>query len=420
MAPRAWPVMPGPPAPPGAARRGAPLPRQRLGRVPAFDGLRALLVAAVLVYHLDGPHLRSAVGEVAVIVFFVLSGFLITTLLLEERARTGSISLRGFYARRARRLFPALALLLLVWLAMALLFGDHAWLTSVPGGGPGHPLAPGTALEGVGVAAAYLTNWFDAFPSLHLWVGYVPLGHLWTLAVEEQFYLVWAPLLLVLVRLRRPGRALAVLTAGTLALPFVLWDEGTHRLYFATDARSGALVLGAAAAYAWSRGRLRFLGTRLGAATALPLSALALVAAGLGFNGQLHEWSWAGGVTLAAVAGAVTVVSLAGRRDNWTSRWLSHPAAVWVGRRSYAAYLWGYVFNTWFRDLGPATTPVVVGATVLAAALSYRFVERPALGAGAGPAPRLSTSAAVSGEGVGVAASHGDRVRALVMLAGGD
>ncbi len=350
-----------------------------LGRVAAFDGLRALLVAAVVVYHLDGGRLRSAIGESAVIVFFVLSGFLITTLLVEERRRTGHISIRAFYTRRARRLLPALGLLLVVWLAVALLLGHEPWLTSVPGGGAGAPISPYTALEGVGVAAGYLTNWLDALPGLHLWVGYVPLGHLWTLAVEEQFYLVWAPLALVLLRLRRATWVVGALTALAMAEPWLLWDEGTKRLYFGSDTRAGALMLGAFLALVWSSGHLRWLARRGVSAVLVGTGALGLVVAGFGFTGVAHEWSWVGGVTLAAMCGGTIVATLATRRDDKASRALSHPLMVWVGQRSYAIYLWGYVFNTWFRSLGFATAPVVVACTLIVAELSYRFVEAPVL-----------------------------------------
>ncbi len=351
----------------------------RLGRVPAFDGLRAVLVAAVLAYHLDGGRFKSAIGEVAVIVFFVLSGFLITALLADEHRRTGRIAIGTFYARRARRLFPALGALLLVWLIVALLAGHEPWMTSVPGGGAGTGISPRTALEAVGVAAGYMTNWFDALPGLHLWVGYVPLGHLWTLAVEEQFYLFLAPAMLVVLRMRQSHWIMSGAAALAFADPVVLWHDGTHRLYFGTDTRSGALLLGSAVALWWVRGRGAWLARRGISPLMIGVGAGCLLVAGVGFTGDVHEWSWIGALVLAAAAGGLVVATLASRRDDAVSKMLSRPILLWLGQRSYAIYLWGYVFNTWFRSLGVATVPMVVATTLGAAALSYRFIERPFL-----------------------------------------
>jgi peptidoglycan/LPS O-acetylase OafA/YrhL len=356
---------------------------RHLGRVPAFDGLRAVLVAAVLAYHLDGGRLKSAVGEVAVIVFFVLSGFLITALLAEEHERSGRIAIGAFYARRARRLFPALGALLVAWLIVALLAGHEPWMTSVPGGGAGTGISPRTALEVVGVAAGYVTNWFDALPGLHLWVGYSPLGHLWTLAVEEQFYLLLAPVMVVILRMRRAQWLMSGATALAFADPVMLWHDGTHRLYFGTDARAGAMLLGSAVALWWVRGHFSWLARRGMAPLTIGVSGAGLLVAGFGFTGDVHEWSWIGGLVLAAAAGGLVVTTLATGRDDAVSKMLSRPTLMWIGQRSYGIYLWGYVFNTWFRSLGIATAPVVIVTTVGTAALSYRFIERPFLRRGA-------------------------------------
>lgn len=365
------------PVPTRLGSGSSPQTNRRLGRVPAFDGLRAVLVAAVVAFHLADGAMHSAIGEVAVIVFFVLSGFLITRLLVEEHEGTGRIAIGAFYARRLRRLVPALAAMLAVWLAVALLLGHEPWLTSVPGGGPGAPISPYTALEGVGVALGYLTNWLDALKHIHWWIGYVPLGHLWSLAVEEQFYLIWAPAMLLIVRVRRFFGALGLLTLVALAEPLLLWPQGTVRIYFGTDTRAGALLLGALVAVAWGRGHLDWLGGRAASSVVLASSAIGLYVSGLGFNGAIREWSFLGGMTLAALCGAAVTATLAARRDDTASRWLSTPMATWLGRRSYAVYLWSYVLNTWFRHLGLATIPVVLGATLLAAELSYRLVEAP-------------------------------------------
>ncbi len=349
-------------------------------RTPALDGLRGVLVASVLVYHLAGGKLPVATGEVAVVVFFALSGYLITRLLVRELQATGSVRLGAFYRDRAGRLVPPLALLLAVWLAVALLFSGSDWLTSVPGGGPGHPVGTGTALETVAAAATYVTNWLDALPQLHLWVGYSPLGHLWTLAVEEQFYLLWAPVVLVLARVRRSALVVLLVAVALLVEPFALAHDPFNRVYFGTDARMGALLAGAAAGW-WRAGRPR--APRAGSsATARAWSGLAvaaaggLVAAGLGEAHAGERTWWVAATALASLSGTVLVVVVAEEHGRLASV-LEWPALVWLGKRSYAAYLWGYVFNTWFRSLGLSTVPLVVAATLAAAELSYRTVEVP-------------------------------------------
>lgn len=363
----------------GARTRGGRPPSRT--RTLALDGLRAVLVSAVLAYHLTGGRLPVATGEVAVVVFFALSGYLITRLLVRERRATGTVDLAAFYLNRARRLLPPLALLLGVWLAVALLWSGSAWLTSVPGGGPGHPVGTWTALETVAAAATYVTNWLDALPHLHLWVGYSPLGHLWTLAVEEQFYLLWAPIVLVLARFRRSAPVVLLVGLAFLAEPFALAHAPFDRVYFGTDARTGALLLGAAAGWwraehpAARRAASTTRAARAWGGAAAAVTAC-LVVAGVGEAHPGERTWWVAATALASLAGASLVVVVAEERGRLASA-LAHPVLVWLGRRSYAAYLWGYVFNTWFRSLGLATAPLVVVCTLVAAELSYRTVEVP-------------------------------------------
>lgn len=361
----------------GACGPSEPMHRRRY--VAAFDGLRAVLVVAVLAYHLWGPHLRSAIGQVAVVAFFSLSGFLITFLLADEYRARGTVRLGAFFRRRAVRLVPALGGLLVVWSIFALVFGHQAWITSVPGGGPGIPLSPLTVFESAGAALGYVTNWLDAFPGAHLWSGYSPLGQLWSLAVEEQFYLVWAPVMLLLMRLRRPGRWISLLALGLLFEPLLVYHQGGNRLYFGTDTRMSALLVGAALGWYWRSGSLQ----RLERSVATPVlgfaSALALVVAGIGFEHQDVAWQWVGGFVLASLAGGGLVLYLANRpEDSAVSQWLTRPAPRWVGQRSYAIYLWGYVFNTWFRSLGAACAVLTIACTLAAAEISHRLLEQPA------------------------------------------
>lgn len=346
--------------------------------VPAFDGLRAVLVFGVIAYHLSNGKLASATGAVAVITFFSLSGFLITFLLADEHRRHGTVHLRRFFRRRAARLFPALGFLLVVWCAVAVVFRTSAWITTVPGGGAGAPISLATVAETVAAAVLYVTNWLDALLQFHLWTGYSPLGHLWSLAVEEQFYLLWGPAMVLLLRRRRTGLWITALALVFLAEPALLFHQGTNRIYFGTDTRMSALLVGAAAGWWWRTGRLARLERSVLRPVLGVLCSAALLVSGVGFRHPGVAWQWVGGIVVASLAGAGLVVWLATSGEHrGAARALAHPAMVWLGRRSYAMYLWGYVFNTWFRALGPACLPLVLACTLGMADLSYRAVERP-------------------------------------------
>lgn len=224
-----------------------------MGHRPALDGIRG--IAWTVVFFSHALTLPFAIGQVSMFVFFSLSGFLITVLLLEERSKTGRVSLRNFFARRALRLLPALGFFLAVWLLVVLATRGHApWTTTVPGGGTGTGTSPWAALEGVGAALLYVTNWAE----IASWFsGYVPLGHLWSLAVEEQFYLLWSPVVVLLLAHRRRvlvGWA-AVAAAAASFLDVALRDgHGVSlTLDMSTDTRAGAFLVGAALAVAWSQ-----------------------------------------------------------------------------------------------------------------------------------------------------------------------
>lgn len=360
-------------------------PRELAGRSRPLDGVRTLLVAVVMGYHLHGGAFGLAGGEVALQVYFALSGFLITALLIAERRRRGAISMASFFRRRALRLLPPLAFLLALWFAVVLLFGQDAWLTTVPGGGAGGPISVKTAAEGVAAALGYVTNWFDALPGLHLWTGYVPLGHLWSLAVEEQFYMTWAPMLVLLTSRRRWAVPVtAALALVSLAEPWALWHggQGLTRIYFGTDTRASALLLGALAAWLWTEGKLDRLTSHRYAPVAGGVAGAAIVVAALGFHQDSSEAAWLCGLAASAIASTVVVVYLLERGDGTVGRLLASRPLVVLGRRSYAMYLWAYVFTTWFGGLGPSEAPLTVAGTLVAAEASYRLVEQPALALG--------------------------------------
>jgi peptidoglycan/LPS O-acetylase OafA/YrhL len=350
-----------------------------LGHVRALDGLRGVLFLVVLSAHLE-PWPNVVGGQVAMAGFFALSGFLITALLVGERAKTGTVSLGRFYGRRALRLGPALVVFLLVWLLIVMVAGGHGWLTTVPGSSASDGgVSRGLALQAVVVALGYVTNWWTA---AHLFGGYMPLGHLWSLAVEEQFYLLWAPLLaFLLTRLGRWALTLTLGAAGVSALlPLVYWHGGTGiaRIYDGTDTRAAALLLGCAGALVWSRGWLERLSPRV-VSLAIGAGAGLLVAAGFAMHNPGSERTWVGGWTLASLGSGLLVTTVVAAQGGFARRLLSTPVLVYVGRRSYALYLWHYAFATWFNDLDLVGYGLTVGASFLAAEISWRLVESPAL-----------------------------------------
>ncbi len=367
------------------SRSEAALPAYRnarkLGRQPAFDGLRGAAWLVVFVAHANLIH-SDAFGQVAMFVFFALSGFLITLLIVQERAANGRVSLRNFFARRALRLLPALVFFLVVWLLVVALFGSQPWMTTVPGGGPGTGISFTVALQGVGAALAYVTNWFEIF---HLSTGYVPLGHLWSLAVEEQFYLMWAPLLVLVLSLRR--RIPTVLTATLMVASFVdvVVVHGatavTEVVDMGTDTRAGAFLAGALAALCWNRRHLWLSWLRERARVPAIVLSLGFMAwAGWVFDHRSSAGTFAVawiGVSLAAALLVVALVDERAERRTWL---LTNPVLIYLGQRSYALYLWHYVWLTWLRSMGLIGIVGAFVASLACAEISWRLVESPALG----------------------------------------
>jgi peptidoglycan/LPS O-acetylase OafA/YrhL len=345
-------------------------------RVPGLDGIRALAVATVVVFHLLPGTLVG--GYLGVDIFFVVSGYLITTLLLRERAAHGRISLRGFWTRRARRLLPALAVLLLVCCAAALLVGGDVLV--------------GLGMQVVG-AVTFSSNWLFIAAGNSYFDETVPelFRNLWSLAVEEQFYVVW-PLLVVAVLVRIPRWAkltviglLAAASAAWMAVSFSPLDP--TRVYYGTDTHSFGLAIGAfLAVLLLERGR--GVSGRVSRWTLTPVGVLALVALlalAVLMPGDLPEVSL-GGLVLVALLSAVAIASLL-VPGSPLARWLDLAPIRWIGVRSYGIYLWHWpvfvllasALPTWSHE--PATTyalgGIALAVTLIAAALSYRFVEQP-------------------------------------------
>ncbi|MGA5463463.1 acyltransferase family protein [Mycobacterium sp. NPDC050041] len=358
--------------------------------IPALDGLRAIAVALVLAQHGGLPGVPG--GFLGVDVFFVLSGFLITSLLLDELGRTGRIGLRDFWIRRVRRLLPAL----LVVVAAVLLVRDL------------FPPDAVTALRDDAVAAFFwVSNWaFVAQRTDYFAQGSPPspLQHMWSLGVEEQFYLVW-PLLLLLVigvlgvRRRVPSlrtvrwTVFAVATAGAaasaVAAVLLTSDATANRVYFGTDTRVQALLLGAAAAALlvrdWSTVTM---GTPIRARWARLLARVLSVAGVAGVavlahyaTGSPAEYR-AGLFTAVAAAAVLVVATVALDQRGPVARILAWSPLVWLGAISYGVYLWHWpvflVLNG--ERTGWSGWPLFAArcaATLLVAALSWWLIEQP-------------------------------------------
>ena len=339
-------------------------------RFPELDGMRAFAVTGALILH-------SKIGwfpciGLGVDVFFVLSGFLITDILLREQLTTGRISIRSFYRRRAFRLLPALFVLLVTVDTLSVLFA-------------GRNLRDANLRTTVRVLT-YSENWMTGFPG--------SLAHLWTLSVEEQFYMVW-PLVLVLVFRGFKGQvrtsAAAAVLAGLALLDLVYMALTAHfhafgswRITAGTDTHCHGLLIGSAAAFALSRsdGSHRALLPAFTRRLA-PLCVAALLAVALCPGNTLFMQEYGDGIVVLAAAGLVMAV-VAGDPGR-TGRLLATPFLTYIGRISYSLYLWHFPIyvvlddSTWWPQHAPLQWLAKVVLPVAAAAASFHFVEQPAL-----------------------------------------
>jgi len=336
------------------------------------EGMRAVAVVLVLLYHGGVPLFRA--GFVGVDVFFVISGFLITGMLVREVADSGRVSLAGFYARRAKRLLPAAALVLVVTAVLV-----HVLMPRVD-----RPVFAGD----ISWAALYAVNWRLADRSVDYLaedIGVSPVQHYWSLSVEEQFYLVW-PLLLLVVAwwVRRSGWSLRTAMAAGLSLvavPSLAWSIALTRrepsvAFFVTTTRMWELSIGAFLAIAAPT--LARLPRRTAAVIAW-LGLAAVVASALVYS---KHTSWPGAAALLPTLATAAVISggpAAGRAG--PIRLLGTRPMVWVGALSYSLYLWHWplliVAAARWRQLSPLASLAVLAVATVLAWLTYRLVENP-------------------------------------------
>jgi len=351
-----------------------------MGYLPGLDGLRAVAIIGVLLYHAGIDWMPG--GFLGVDVFFVISGFLITSLILEEYDRSGRVDFKRFYLGRARRLLPAV-LVLLIGVGIAVLFFYQDALSAFR--------------QDALATVFYVNNWWYVLVDQSYFesMGRPPLlKHLWSLSVEEQFYLIWPAIALILVR--SGGRPLVRRIALALAVASTVWmavisirsgfpvDADPSRAYFGTDSHSMGLLVGAALATVWRPGRLssqiprsaRFIVTGTGVA------ALAVILCFYAFVGEFTPWLYRGGFLALAFFTMVLIAAV------------THPASFlgpalgigvlrYLGRRAYGIYLWHWPIFMITRpgiDVDwsePVAFAIRVGLTLAIAELSYRLVEMP-------------------------------------------
>lgn len=358
--------------------------------LPGLDGLRAIAVSLVIIYHLWPTFMPS--GMIGVDVFFVISGYLITALLLREGAGTGRIDLLNFWKRRARRLLPAIAVLILLVGSITQLIGGDIKVS--------------LDRQVLG-AATFSSNWLSIFAGNDYFTQTSPevFTNFWSLAVEEQFYLIW-PLLLVLagVGLKKRWRTFSIVVLVLIALSLTLstigaaTDSPISRIYYGTDTHMYGLLCGVLLAFAlpWSLypsaqehklyavaqpfGMVAFIRVIISWVSLLALIPYALFAQE---NAQFFiPWGlWGASLLTVGVIQGLLPDMVAGA-TSLLRRVLSLPPLVWVGQRSYGLYLWHWPLAVMAHYLYGPDRPLavnlgVVVATVVITELSYRFVETP-------------------------------------------
>jgi peptidoglycan/LPS O-acetylase OafA/YrhL len=354
-------------------------------RLPGLDGLRGIAVLAVIIYHAEVSLLVG--GFLGVDVFFVLSGFLITTLLINELAETNTVDRARFYIRRIRRLMPALFLVLFFSVLVSGLFVlDAAYHVR----------------RDLPWAITFVLNWSYLFfeQSYFVNISRPPLlQHLWSLSVEEQFYVIWPIMLVGLYKVKVRNlspRTKIFMVSSILAIASTAWmvylsvsngfpiPNDPSRVYFGTDTHAMGLLVGCAAAALWRSDRLneRLTPDRAAAMNGLGLFSIAGLAYFFLFVSELNEFLYRGGFLVLSVLTAVLIIVAAHPGLKFGTR-LGNPVLKWFGDRSYGIYLWHWPIFVLLRsgiDIqwpDPVAFAVKIAIVLVIADLSYRFVEMP-------------------------------------------
>lgn len=345
-----------------------------LGYVPALDGVRGVCILAVLLHHAGVPLAHG--GFLGVDGFFTLSGYLITSLLLQEHIATGGISIRRFYLRRALRLLPALFVLLAAVGTGLLLFR------------PPQPIVDAN-VRGIWSSLLYVSNWVKIAVNAPEAYDLGILGHTWSLAIEEQFYLSW-PLLLMLLLRRAPHKlayALVVLIIGSWLVRVSLLvsgvGPGAYRVYDGTDTRADAILMGCLLAVILSRWPLHWRldhvapYTRAGLCVGLPLLAWMWL-----FGDYGSSFFYLGGFTLDAILVAVVIFHVRISPQGKLSHILSLQPLTRIGLVAYGLYLWHWPLYQVFPTQDWFDWPIQLlraGVLLFCVLVSFRYVELPFL-----------------------------------------
>ena len=350
--------------------------------LPSIDSLRAIAVIAVIIYHIDANYLPG--GFLGVDLFFVLSGYLISSLIIKEYKSTGTVNLYNFYVRRARRLLPAVYFMITVVLIIITLFNGVLLKKSYL-----------DALFGY----IYSSNWWYIFHKLDYFDSFgsqSPFKHLWSLAIEEQFYMFFPLIFLIFNRKSKSNNSNSKLNKNfiyvvlslilvSLIAHILLFDiNNINRIYFGTDTRAFSLLVGVVGAILYPMDRLSERTTKKDNMIYSIVSLVSiLVLIGIMINtSEYNTWLYRGGFLLVAIIGLIIIIS-SGRQYTFMSKLLSFKPFVFIGKISYSLYLWHFpilVVTTPVSEIGNPNLFYVTLRIVLiflVATGSYMFVETP-------------------------------------------
>ena len=350
--------------------------------LPSIDSLRAIAVIAVIIYHIDANYLPG--GFLGVDLFFVLSGYLISSLIIKEYKSTGTVNLYNFYVRRARRLLPAVYFMITVVLIIITLFNGVLLKKSYL-----------DALFGY----IYSSNWWYIFHKLDYFDSFgsqSPFKHLWSLAIEEQFYMFFPLIFLIFNRKSKSNNGNSKLNKNfiyvvlslilvSLIAHILLFDiNNINRIYFGTDTRAFSLLVGVVGAILYPMDRLSERTTKKDNMIYSIVSLVSiLVLIGIMINtSEYNTWLYRGGFLLVAIIGLIIIIS-SGRQYTFMSKLLSFKPLVFIGKISYSLYLWHFpilVVTTPVSEIGNPNLFYVTLRIVLiflVATGSYMFVETP-------------------------------------------
>ena len=350
--------------------------------LPSIDSLRALAVLAVIIYHVDVNYLPG--GFLGVDLFFVLSGYLISSLIIKEYRKTGSLNLYNFYIRRARRLLPAVYFMITVGLVVMVLFNEV--------------LLRKSHLDAI-FGYIYSSNWWYIFHKLDYFDSFgaqSPFKHLWSLAIEEQFYMIF-PLLFLLVNRKKKSKdgtyklnknflyvVLGLILVSLIAHILLFDINNISRIYFGTDTRAFSLLVGVVGAILYPMERLHAKVTpqQNMLYSVVSLVSIATLITVMIYTSEYNTLLYRGGFLLVAVLGLIVIIS-SGKQHTLMSRLLSFKPVVFIGKISYSLYLWHFpvlVLTTPVSEIGNPNIIFVILRVILTfilATASYVFVETP-------------------------------------------